>query len=59
MCHPSLGLASTDALVEARAAEFQVLSGMEFGTRLDKAQVRMQPMSRILAQAGVQPAETQ
>lgn len=58
MCHPSLGLACADPLIEARAAEFQMLSGMEFGTRLDKAQVQTQPMSRILARSGVQPVKT-
>jgi hypothetical protein len=53
MCHPGLTPNATDAISKARAAEFDILSGGDFGTLLTQARIRLEPMSQILArQAG-------
>ena len=49
MCHPSAGLHEADLLIEARHAEFQVLSGTAFDAMLRDAGVTLAPMSLILA----------
>lgn len=51
MCHPSLWLQAGESLLEARDAEYQVLSSSEFDTMLRAAGVALAPMSRILARA--------
>jgi chitin disaccharide deacetylase len=47
MCHPSLKGAYSDSLMQARHAEFQVLSGAEFTTRVTEARIQLLPMSQI------------
>lgn len=59
MCHPGLACGKADGIAEARAAEFQVISGTEFDMLLEKTQVHMLPMSRILAQAPALDSRTQ
>ena len=49
MCHPSVRLEIDDPLIEARCAEYEVLSSTEFGSVLVAAGVTLGPMSRILA----------
>ena len=49
MCHPSLPVCSTDAILAARIVEFEVLQGAGFGAALDAAGARLAPMSRLLA----------
>lgn len=53
MCHPSMRLNAQDALIDARHAEFQVLGSADFGGMLRNAGVRLWPMSKILARAGL------
>lgn len=53
MCHPSVAVDCDDPLIEARCAEFDVLSGPAFGVQLEQASVALQPMSRILSNAAV------
>ena len=48
MCHPSLPGQGNDPLIEARSAEFQVLSDPAFAVQLHDAGIDVQPMSRIL-----------
>jgi chitin disaccharide deacetylase len=48
MCHPSLAVPCDDGLIEARHAEYQVLSDPLFARQLREAGIEMQPMSRIL-----------
>jgi chitin disaccharide deacetylase len=48
MCHPSLPDHANDPLIEARHAEFQVLSDPAFTVQLRDAGIDVWPMSRIL-----------
>jgi chitin disaccharide deacetylase len=48
MCHPSLAVPCDDGLIEARCAEYQVLSDPVFATQLRDAGIETRPMSRIL-----------
>lgn len=52
MCHPSKHQHAEDALLEARHAEFRVLSGADFGAMLRDHGVVLQPMSRIIHRGG-------
>lgn len=49
MCHPSLPSHQTDVLIQARCAEFAVLSGTDFDLQLRDADLQLGPMSQILA----------
>lgn len=49
MCHPSLAFDGSDPIIQARLAEFEVLSGDGFGRWLVDAGIVLRPMSRILA----------
>jgi predicted glycoside hydrolase/deacetylase ChbG (UPF0249 family) len=51
MCHPSLPHEGADALIDARRAEFAVLSGIGLGAMLQHENLRLEPMSQILATA--------
>ena len=55
MCHPSLPNHDHDhdSIIDARNAEFQVLSRPEFGMQLQDAGIELRPMSRILTGRGV------
>lgn len=53
MCHPSVAIDSADPLIDARRAEFDVLSSPAFETQLTEASVMLWPMSRILSNAAV------
>lgn len=59
MCHPSRAAHAADPLIDARNAEFQVLSGADFDTLRADAGVELQPMSRILQAAARVPAAPQ
>lgn len=48
MCHPSLFTRDADPLIEARQAEFDVLSSAGFDTDLRAAGVQFEPMSQML-----------
>lgn len=48
MCHPSLSTLDADPLIDARQAEFDVLSGAEFDADLRAAEVQLGPMSQML-----------
>jgi chitin disaccharide deacetylase len=48
MCHPSLAVPCNDALIEARHAEYQVLSDPSLAKQLREAGIETWPMSRIL-----------
>jgi chitin disaccharide deacetylase len=52
MCHPGLTPHASDGLSKARATEFKLLSGDDFHTLLTQAQVRLEPMSQIIARMG-------
>ena len=49
MCHPSLATRDADLLIDAREAEFDVLSSAGFNANLSAAQVQLGPMSQMLA----------
>ena len=49
MCHPSLPAQLPDAIAKARQVEFAMLLAPEFEAMLTAAQVRLLPMSQILA----------
>jgi chitin disaccharide deacetylase len=49
MCHPSLVASSGDLLIQARMAEFQVLSHPALLKRFSRAHIALRPMSQILA----------
>ncbi len=49
MCHPSLSTRDADPLIDARQAEFDVLSSAGFNANLSAAQVQLGPMSQMLA----------
>ncbi len=49
MCHPSAATRQADPLIDARMAEFQVLSSAAFDALYIDAGVVLQPMSRILS----------
>jgi len=53
MCHPSVALNCADPLIDARCAEFKVLSDPGFEEQLAHASVTLQPMSQILASAAM------
>ncbi|MDQ2778625.1 MAG: ChbG/HpnK family deacetylase [Pseudomonadota bacterium] len=55
MCHPSLDFDGADPILPARLAEFEVLSGADFGRWLAEAGIALQPMSRILAAPTINP----
>jgi predicted glycoside hydrolase/deacetylase ChbG (UPF0249 family) len=48
MCHPSTLPQVNDPLIDARHAEFEVLSGPDFDSSLRDADVQLAPMSEIL-----------
>lgn len=48
MCHPSLLTRDSDAIIHARAEEFQALADPGFATQLSDAGIQARPMSRIL-----------
>jgi chitin disaccharide deacetylase len=55
MCHPSVAVAPcTDSLIDARLAEYQVLSAPSFAAQLRDAAIDTRPMSAILAEAPLQ-----
>ncbi len=49
MCHPSVAIDCADSMINARRAEFEVLSGPAFEVQLRDAAVTLRPMSHILA----------
>lgn len=49
MCHPSLATGDADLLIEARLAEFEVLSSAGFESDLSAAGVQLGSMSRMFA----------
>ena len=49
MCHPGLPSHHPDAIADARQVEFAMLLTPEFEAMLAAAQVRLLPMSQILA----------
>jgi predicted glycoside hydrolase/deacetylase ChbG (UPF0249 family) len=49
MCHPSVAIDCADPMIDARRAEFEVLSGPAFEVQLKDAAVTLRPMSHILA----------
>ncbi|MDQ2780657.1 MAG: ChbG/HpnK family deacetylase [Pseudomonadota bacterium] len=53
MCHPSLPFNGVDPILEARLAEFKVLSGETFERWLIDADIVLRPMSRILETVNV------
>ncbi len=53
MCHPSLPTHANDPLIEARSAEFRVLSDPAFALQLRDAGIDVRPMSRILGRGTV------
>ena len=48
MCHVGLPTTLPDVLAGARQDEFAVIGGPEFGALLEQAQVRLQPMGKLL-----------
>lgn len=48
MCHPSLPIRAADPLIDARQAEFDVLSSARLDTDLSAAGVQLEPMSQML-----------
>lgn len=54
-CKPMMGSDHGDALVAARDAEFQWLSGAAFGELLSFLGISLWPMSQILAYHGTEP----
>lgn len=48
MCHPSLATRDADPLIDARQAEFDVLSNAGFDADLRAAEVQLGPMSQML-----------
>lgn len=48
MCHPSLATCDVDPLIDARQAEFDVLSSAGFDADLRAAEVQLEPMSQML-----------
>jgi predicted glycoside hydrolase/deacetylase ChbG (UPF0249 family) len=51
MCHPSAATRQADPLIDARRAEFEVLSSAAFDALCSDAGIVLQPMSRILGAA--------
>ena len=58
MCHPSREAPVADTLIQARQAEFEVLSGAAFDGLRAAAGIDLQPMSRILQATKGAPAGT-
>jgi predicted glycoside hydrolase/deacetylase ChbG (UPF0249 family) len=48
MCHPSLATRDADPMIDARQAEFDVLSSAGFDADLRAAHVQLGPMSQML-----------
>ena len=48
MCHVGLPTTLPDVLAGARQDEFAVIGGPAFGALLEQAQVRLQPMGKLL-----------
>ena len=55
MCHPSVAIDCADPMIDARRAEFDVLSSPAFEAQLRQASVTLQQMSRMLPSAAVAP----
>jgi predicted glycoside hydrolase/deacetylase ChbG (UPF0249 family) len=56
MCHPSVAIDCADPMIDARRAEFDVLSSPAFEAQLRQASVTLQQMSRMLPSATVAPS---
>lgn len=48
MCHPATRASGDDAIAAARVAEYEALAGAEFGALLQRAGVRVVPLSRMV-----------
>ena len=56
MCHPSVAIDCADPMIDARRAEFDVLSSPAFEAQLRQASVTLQQMSRMFPSATVAPS---
>jgi chitin disaccharide deacetylase len=56
MCHPSIAASCDDALIDARRAEYRVLSDPSLARQLRDASIELLPMSTILVDRAIQAA---